>query len=367
MVVSYCLHHASERGESMDKITTIAIDLGKRSFDVIGENRRGDEGFSQRLKSREAFHAYLGTLKPPLVVVMEVGLGAQAWARVLQERGLTVRLLPAQHVATHRSGHKNDRNDARAMLRANRDRSIHPVPVKSVEQLSLQALHRARRGWMQRKTALSNQIRGLLLEHGVVIAKGDAKLAERVSSALALASTPLSDRLRPLIALLWTDFKAQVAHLEAVEGELAILARQDPLARRLDTIPGIGPITATALACKGIDASTFANSRLFAAYFGCVPKQDSTGGRTILGRMSRNGDAYIRSMAINGAQAVLRFVRDDDPSVEARRVRRWRDQHGTKGAAVRIANRNFRIVWRIMRDGVIYQKAAERPSTTPEH
>lgn len=344
----------------MDKITTIAIDLGKRSFDVVGEDERGEEVFSQRLKSREAFYAYIATLQPPRVVVMEVGLGAQAWARTLQERGLTVRLLPAQHVATHRSGHKNDRNDARAMLRANRDRSIHPVPVKSVDELSQQALHRARRGWMQRKTALGNQIRGLLLEHGLAVAKGDAKLAERVSGALALASVPLPDRLRALIALLWDDFQAQVRHLEAIDAELVLLARQDPLARRLTSIPGVGPITATALACKGLDANAFPNARRFAAYFGGVPRQLSTGGRTILGCMSRNGDRYIRSLAINGAQAVLRFVRDQDHSAEARRIRRWRDKHGSKGAAVRIANRNFRIVWRVMRDGVGYQKAAER-------
>jgi transposase len=351
----------------MDKVTTIAIDLGKRSFDLIGENERGEEVMAQRLKSREAFYAYIVKLEAPLAVVMEVGLGAQAWARTLQERGLTVKLLPAQHVATHRSGHKNDRNDARAMLRANRDRSIHPVPVKSVEQLSLQALHRARRGWIQRKTALSNQIRGLLLEHGVAVAKGDAKLAERVSSALERASMPLTERLRELIALLWDDFRAQVRHLEVVERELVFLVRQDPLARRLDTIPGVGPITATALACKGLDADAFPNSRRFAAYFGGVPKQISTGGRTILGRMSRNGDGYIRSLAINGAQAVLRFVRDEDQSAEAKRIRRWRDKHGTKGAAVRIANRNFRIAWRIMRDGVSYQKAAARaPSSTQE-
>ena len=187
----------------MEKITTIAIDLAKHVFEVVGETRHGEVVLTQRLKSREAFYAYIQGLQPPLVVGLEVGLGAQAWARVLRERGLEVRLLPAQLVAKHRSGGKNDRNDARAILRAMRDESIHPVPVKTVAQLSMQALHRARAGWVRRKTALSNQMRGLLLEHGVVFGRGDKRFMELVPRVLEDASIPVPDLLRGLLEVLW--------------------------------------------------------------------------------------------------------------------------------------------------------------------
>lgn len=347
----------------MEKITTIAIDLAKHVFEVAGEDLQGKVLQTQRMKSREAFYAYIQRLQPPLLVGLEVGLGAQAWARVLQERGLEVRLLPAQLVATHRSGGKNDRNDARAILRALRDEKIHPVPVKTVAQLSMQALHRARAGWVRRKTALSNQMRGLLLEHGVVFGRGDKRLMDLVPRVLEDASIPVPDLLRGLLEVLWLDWQGQVQRLEAIERQFVTLMRQDPLARRLETIPGIGPITATALACKGIDVSQFRNSRQFAAYFGIVPDQHSTGEKVRLGRMTRRGDRYIRSLTVNGAHAVIRCIRKDDQRPEARRLRRWRDRHGNKGAAVRLANRNLRIVWALLRTEADYRRAGSRPSS----
>ena len=345
----------------MNKITTIAVDLAKHVFEVAEEDRHGKVLMTRRLKSREEFYGFIQTLKPPLLVGLEVGLGAQAWARVLQERGLEVRLLPAQLVAMHRSGAKNDRNDARAILRALRDEKIHAVPVKTTAQLSLQALHRARAGWVRRKTALSNQMRGLLLEHGVVFGKGDKRLMELVPQVLESASIPLPDQLRGLLQVLWLDWQAQVRMIEAIERDFVKLARQDPIARRLITIPGVGVLTATALACKGIDVSKFRNSRQFAAYFGIVPEQHSSGDKVRLGKMTKRGDRYIRSLTINGAHSVLRCVKKHDQRSEARRLRRWRERHGSKGAAVRLANRNLRIVWALLRTQVDYHRASARP------
>ncbi|NWA64225.1 transposase, partial [Pantoea sp. B9002] len=156
----------------MSACTTVAVDLAKRVFQVAGEDALGQVLYEERIKSREAFYAFLRKLPPTTVVLMETGPGAQAWARQLQAQGNLARILPAQHVADHRSGAKNDRNDALAILRAGRDTRILAVPIKSAAALAMQALHRARQGYVRRRTAMSNQMRGLLLEHGVALAQG---------------------------------------------------------------------------------------------------------------------------------------------------------------------------------------------------
>ena len=341
----------------MNEITTIAIDLAKRVFQVAAENASGEEVWNQRLRSREAMHAFIGQLEPPLVVGLEAGLGAQAWARALAARGLEVRVLPAQRVAEHRSGAKNDRNDARAILRALHDRSIHPVPVKTVEQLTMQALHRARSGWQRRHTAIGNQIRGLLLEHGVCMAKGEAALQRSFAQVLPDASVPIPDRLRDLIAELAGEWQGLAERLQAMDRELEQLARRDPLARRVDTIPGVGTLTATAMACKGLEPRRFGSARDFAAYFGVVPDQHSSGAKVRLSGMSRRGDRYLRSLLISGAHSVIRQTRSDSTAPDRLRILRWKQRHGNKGAAVRLANHNLRVIYALLRDQVDHRKS----------
>lgn len=334
----------------MNQITTIAIDVGKRTFQVGGENARGEEQWQERFTTREEFVRFLATLQPPLHVVMEVGLGAQAWARELQSRGLRVSLLPAAAVAKHRSGPKNDRNDVRAILRAARDVSIHPVPIKSAEQLAMQALHRARAGWIRRRTALANQMRGLLTEHAMVFAQGERALRRGLESVLADPSVPIPARLLDLLQLLRAEWEHLAEQLNTMDAELIRLARADPVARRVDTIRGIGPIGASALACKGLDPTRYANGRQFSASFGIVPDQHSSSDRYRLGRMSRRGDRYVRSLLICGAHAVIRALprRTQDDSQETRRLRRWVARCGAKGAAIRLANHNLREVYALL-------------------
>ena len=337
----------------MNQITTIAIDVGKHTFQVGGENALGEEQWQERYTTREAFVRYLATLPPSLHVVMEVGLGSQAWARQLQSRGLRVSLLPAAAVAQHRSGPKNDRNDVRAILRAARDISIHSVPIKSAEQLAMQALHRARAGWIRRRTALANQMRGLLTEHGVVFAQGECALRRGLEQTFADASVPIPARLVDLLRLLRAEWEHLAEQLNTMDAELIRLAHADPVARRLDTIRGIGPIGASALACKGLDLARYANGRQFAASFGVVPEQHSSSDRYCLGRMSRRGDRYVRSLLICGAQAVIRALprRTHDDSQETRRLRRWYARCGAKGAAVRLANHNLREAYALLTRG----------------
>jgi len=339
------------------QMTTVAIDLAKNVFQVAGENAAGEVVLEKRLRSREQFWAFLRGLEPGTEVLMEAGPGAQCWARALLDLGLSVRILPAARVAEHRSGSKNDRKDCLAILRASRDRSIDPVPIKSVEALAFQGLHRVRSGYQRRRTAIGNQIRAMLLEHGVVIARGPVALQAKVGRILEDATIPLPDLLRELIAELWAEWHTLSDRIDALTDRLKQAVASDATARRLMTIPGVGPVTASALVCKETALDRFANARQFAAYFGLIPKQNSSGDRIRLGRMTRKGDAYIRSLAVEGAQSVLQRVRADADDRDSQRLYRWKQRHGTKGAAVRLANRNLRIAWALLKREEAYRKA----------
>ncbi|PHX44634.1 transposase, partial [Pseudomonas sp. NZIPFR-PS5] len=313
--------------------STVAVDLAKNVFQIAGEDTFGEVIYESRIKSREAFVAFLKTLPPGVTVLMETGPGAQSWARLLQAQGNPVRILPAQHVANHRSGAKNDRNDALAILRSGRDVNIASVPVKSTAQLAMQALHRIRQGYVKRRTASRN-----------------------VPRILEDATQPLPDMLRELIDELLGEWSQLGERIDVLTGRLEAAARQDETAKRLMTVRGIGPVIATALLAKQTEPERFANARMFAAYFGTVPEQNSSGQKTRLGKICKRGDGYIRSLSIQGAHAVLRQVRPDSEHPDDRRLRRWLSRHGQKGAAVRLANRNLRIVWVLLQNDQTYRR-----------
>lgn len=336
--------------------TTLAVDLAKHVFQLAGEDEQGQVLLELRIKSREAFHEYLFSLPTSLTVLMETGPGAQAWARLLQAKGNPVRILPAQRVADHRSGPKNDRNDALAILRAGRDTGIAAVPVKSTAALAIQALHRARRGYVRRRTALSNQMRGLLLEHGIALAQGEAAVSQRIPRVLEDPSQPLPGMLRELIDELMAEWRFLGERIQVLTGRLEAAAHTDQVARRLMTVRGVGPIVATALLAKQPEPARFANARQFAAYFGLVPDQHSSGKKVRLGRMSKRGDGYVRSLLIQGAHAVLQQVRATSQQPDDRRLLRWLSRLGRKEAAVRLANRNLRIIWALLQGEQSYQR-----------
>jgi transposase len=343
--------------------STMAVDLAKNVFQVAGEDVLGQVIYEQRIKSREAFLKFLHQLPTGLTVLMETGPGAQAWARQLQQQGNAVRILPAQRVAEHRSGAKNDRNDVLAILRAGRDKGIAAVPVKSTAQLAMQALHRARQGYVRRRTAMGNQMRGLLLEHGIAIAQGEASLNRNIPRLLEDATQPLPDMLRELIAELLGEWSQMGERIRVLTGRLEVAASEDETAKRLMTVRGIGPIIATAVLAKQTEPERFKNARQYAAYFGTVPEQHSTGQTVRLGKMCKRGDAYLRSLTIQGAHAVLKQVRPDSDHPDDRRLRRWLSRHGQKGAAVRLANRNLRIIWVLLQNEETYRR---QPVPSPE-
>lgn len=346
----------TQTAHALNACTTIAVDLAKRVFQIAAEDAHAQVLYEQRICSRDAFAAFLDQLPPGLSVVMETGPGAQAWARRLQERGHTARILPAQRVAEHRSGAKNDRNDAHAILRASHDSDIHAVPIKSAQALAMQALHRARQGYVRRRTALSNQMRGLLLEHGMALAQGDAALARGITLVQQDAGAALPEVLRQLLADLLAEWEHLGTRIQALSGQLQASARQEPKARQLMTVRGIGPIIATALLAKQSEPERFANARQFAAYFGTVPEQYSSGEKVRLGKMSKRGDAYLRSLMIEGAHAVLQRLAPDSQQPDDQRLQRWLQRHGRKGAAIRLANRNLRIAWVLLQNDQPYRR-----------
>ena len=241
-----------------------------------------------------------------------------------------VRILPAQRVAEHRSGAKNDRNDAYAILRAGRDIGIKAVPVKSSQALAMQALHRIRQGYMRRKTAVSNQMRGLLLEHDIALVKGDTTIMQWIPRIIRDASRPVPELLRDLLSDLLAEFEHLRMRIEAMNGKLRASARQ------------------------------------FAAYFGSVPDQHSSGQKVRLGKMSKRGDAYLRSMMIEGTHAVLRHVSPNSQDSDDKRLLGWIHRHGRKGAAIRLANRNFRIAWVLLQNDQNYSRNPNRQTEVSE-
>jgi len=336
----------------------LAIDLAKNVFEVVGADRHGHELWHRCIATRQAFEHFLDRLNPPMCVGMETGPGAQAWGRRLQARGISVKILPAHSVKAHGHRMKNDLNDARAILRAMHDGDIRPVPVKSEAQLTLQFQHRVRAGCVSRRTAVSNQLRAMLLEYGLVTGRGDAALKKLVDKVLR-GECPVPATLITLVEESMVEWHRLDERIETITARLILLAREDETARRLCTIPGIGPVIATAVVGKGIEPARFKNSRLCSAYLGVIPEQFGTGGHVHLGKMSRRGDAYLRSLFLQGAHSVVRHLRPEATDALSCRIRRWQDRHGEKGAAVRVVNHTIRVVWAMLSQGTHYR--ADRP------
>jgi transposase len=237
---------------------------------------------------------------------METCTGAHHVGRQLAALGHDVRLLPAQYVKPFLKGHKKDYSDADAIAEAAQRPTMRPVPLKSSEQLDLQALHRVRSRQIGQRTAVINQIRGFLLEGGIAVRQGPAGLREALPTLLAQRTDVLSPRMIHLLEDLAADWRQLDERIAAITRDIAALTEQDAGCQRLMGIPGVGVITASAMVAAVGTGAAFAKGRDFAAWLGLVPKQISTGDRTILGGLSKRGNRYLRALLVNGAQALLR-------------------------------------------------------------
>lgn len=329
-------------------ITTVGVDLAKHRFELAVAD--GGYRISQRAHlTRAQFARFFGNY-PPSVVVMEACGSAHHWARTLGAQGHQVRLLPAQYVRAYVKRNKTDAADAGALIEASRCAEIRPVPVKSIEQQSIQQLHRLRAQCMGTRTARINWLRGALREFGFCIPLGARRGISAVRQALAAAEPTVPAVLRPCIE----DTLAEIAALEErstrIERQLAALTREDVVVRALLGIPGIGPLSATALAAAIVDIQRFGSGRHLASWLGLTAREHSSGERRRLGRISKRGDVYLRTLLIHGARAVLNATlsaaRRGRP---LDRLRAWAlattQRCGYNKATVALANKLARIVW----------------------
>jgi transposase len=293
----------------------IGIDLGKHWFHLIGLYRDGAIVLRKK-QSRSQLSAFAATT-PRSIVAMEACGGSQYWGRVFAQAGHEIRIVPAQFVKPYVKTNKNDFNDAEAIAEAASRATMRFVPLKTTEQLELQASHRIRRRLVYERTAVVNQLRALLLEYGVVTPRGRETFARRWSQILVTASEQLSPRLLVLIQRLrahWITLDRQIA--EATQ-ELTTWADSSPLCQRVATVPGVGPMIATALVSAVGDGRMFARGRDMAAWLGVVPRQHSTGGKSTLGRISRRGNGYLRQLFLQGAVSAYLWMKRDRSALGA--------------------------------------------------
>ncbi|MCP3876845.1 MAG: IS110 family transposase [Sulfitobacter sp.] len=333
-------------------IKVMGIDLAKRSFHLHGVDGDGRQVLSKKL-TRARLSEFVANL-PPCTVAMEACGSAHYWARKFRRYGHEVRLIAPQFVKPFVKSNKNDAADAEAICEAAQRPNMRFVAVKTIEQQDIQAIHRMRSLAVDRRTALINQIRGLLLEYGIEIAKGRPAMQRRLPEILEDADNGLSERFRAELHGLAEELRHlndRVAHYDA---QIEAIAHSDPQARILMTIPGIGVKGATALvAAIGEDPRLFKNGRGLAAWIGLVPRQHSTGGRDRLLGISKRGDVYLRNLLIHGARAVLRFVERKEVPTRRRPAALTTRRHAT-AAVVAMANKIARGAYAVMSTGKPY-------------
>lgn len=284
--------------------TTVAIDLAKDVFELAFADPAGRILERKRL-TRRAFSRVMEN-RPPLTVVMEACGSAHYWGRRFQAQGHTVKLLPPRDVRPYVRRNKTDRADAAGLVEAARCEQIAAVPVKSPRQQGLQALHRVREQLKTQRTATINLVRGLLREYGVTISNGSAKVRTAVQAALEDAGNDVPMALRTTLAEQLERIATLQADMAAIERRLAEEAGRDVAVQRYLTVPGVGLLTATALRAGAGDLARFNSGRHLAAWIGLVPREHSSGHSRRLGRITKRGDAYLRTLLIHGGRAVLR-------------------------------------------------------------
>src|ERR1700732_446975 len=294
------------------QIRSVGIDLGKITFHIVALSAAGKVLLRKKFTQKQliTFTANMQTC----LIGMEACSGAHFLGRVMREQGHDVKLIPAQFVKPFVKSNKNDFLDAEAIAEAVDRKNMRFVPIKTDDQLDLQALHRVRDRLIARRTSVINQLRAFLLERGLVFAKSPARLRERMPEILENADEDLTPRMRNLLALLWNEWKDLEKQIVDMNYEVEQIASTDAACLRLRQIPGIGPLVATAIVAAIGNGAAFRKGREFAAWMGLVPKQYSTGGKAKLAGISKRGNCYLRKLLVHGARsAVLRVKRERSP------------------------------------------------------
>jgi transposase len=283
--------------------STIGIDTGKNTLHLVGLDDQGAIVLREKL-GRSRIASRLANV-PRCLIGIEAGMGTHYVARELIALGHDVRQVPPVYARPFRQTHKNDFRDAYAIAEAVQRPSTRCVPVKTDDQLDLQALHRVRSRLISDRTAVINQIRGFLLERGIPVRQGLRFLRQQLPEILAKRTDVLSPRMTRIVEDLSGDWRRLDERIEHVTEEIEVLAHSTETCRQLMTVPGIGPIIASAMVAAIGNGAAFTKGRDFAAWLGLVPKQMSTGDRTILGRISKRGNRYLRTLFMQGARVIL--------------------------------------------------------------
>jgi transposase len=336
----------------MEKITTVGLDLAKQ---VMAVHAVGVDGrvVLRKVLRRDQLLGWSGSLSPCVIAIEACG-GAHHWARELVRQGHTVRIIAAEFVQAFRKSGKNDANDAEAICTAVRQANMRYVAMKSVEQQAALCVHRMRQGLVEERTALINRLRGLLTEFGVVAPLSPEKLRRELARCQDPEDPRLPLAVRQLVGDQVTALDQLEVRMAAYAEQIAAQARDSEVAQRLQTIAGVGSITAAAMVATVGAPQEFRNGRQFAAWLGLTPKQHSTGGKARLGRITKRGDAYLRTLLILGAKSALQVALRKPP--EGRhRLQRWivavLSRIGYHKTLVAIANKHARIVWALLVNG----------------
>jgi transposase len=344
-------------------VSVIGIDIGKNSFHILGQDRRGAIVLRQKW-SRGQVEARFANL-PPCLIGMEACVGAHHLSRRLKALGHDARLMPAKYVRPYSRGQKNDFRDAEAIAEAVQRPTMKFVATKTADQLDLQALHRVRERLVSQRTGIINQIRAFLLERGIAVRQGQRFLRAKLPDILAIPPDVLSTRMVRLIEDLASDWRRLDDRIERLSGEIEALARRDAGCERLMSVPGIGPIISSAMVAAIGNGDAFSKGRDFAAWLGLVPKQISTGDRTILGKISKRGNRYLRVLFVQAAWVVLI------------KPKTW-ERHGLKSwieaakkrlhhnvLAIALANKLARIAWAVLHKGRAFE-CVKTDETAPQ-
>ena len=337
------------------KISVLGIDLGKHVFHVHGVDEQGRRVLQKKF-SRAKLLEFMGYLEPCLVGMEACG-GAHHLARTFQGYGHEVRLMHPSFVKAYVKSNKNDYLDAEAISEAVTRPTMRFVPIKSVAQQDLQSLHRLRSLAVGQRTAQVNQIRGVLLEQGIVVPQGIGALHHQLPLLLEEAENGLTPMFRELLQLLYEELVHLDERIQRFDRLIAAQARQDERCQRLLTIPGIGVLIASALVAAIGDGRQFHSARELAAWLGLVPRQSTTGGQIRLLGISKRGDTYLRALLIHGARAVLRKATKKTDR-RSRWVTELMARRGRNVAAVALANKNARTAWAVLTRDTTYQLAA---------
>lgn len=334
----------------MSKISVIGIDLAKNSFQLHGVDACGKTVLRKKL-GRNQLPIFFANL-PHCIVGMEACSSSSYWARVIESCGHTVRRIHPKFVKPYVMADKNDANDAAAICEAVQRPHMRFVPNKSQEQSDIQAVHRVRQRFVQSRTAMINQLRGLMAENGIVVQQGACHIRSCVPSIIGDPELNLSDPMRRLLRAVYDNIRFLDEQIRLQEAVLKEVSRTNDACKRLMKVPGIGVLTATMLIAVSGKACNFKNGRDFAAYLGLVPRQYSTGGKQRLLGITKRGDSYTRTLLIHGARSTIRLAGCGRTPLKNEHQSKWLNdliaRCGTNKASVALANKMARIAWSML-------------------